>query len=141
MKYIFSFDYIVIFHFQHGDILFNNQHWFCNPFPQCKKSSADDLKKIFTKIWNIFINKSYSIKWSWNNYGKWRNCSSWAISPFAHNIFKRHLLQMHQNVSASGKGIMVVTLIHVTSKYTGIGKWKTPPLFDLQLCIRVEEYV
>ena len=37
--------------------------------------------------------------------GKRRNCSSRAISPFSHSVFKRLVLQTHKNQGLFGKGL------------------------------------
>ena len=59
-----------------------------NSFPHTTNCAADDFENILAKVWNTPIYESWVIKLSWKHCGKRRNCSSWAISPFARGFSK-----------------------------------------------------
>ena len=78
--------------------MINLYYW---PFPTYSKSAADDFEIVFSKIWKICIIVDIITEQSWIHCAKRRKFS------FYYYVFKRRLMQMHQNVSIGGKGLII----------------------------------
>ena len=58
------------------------QRWY-KPFPTYNKPTADDIESMLAKTKKNSLNEGIITAQFWKHRGKRRNCSFWAISPFA----------------------------------------------------------
>ena len=98
-----------------------------NPFPH----TANNFESMFAHTRKISINEGTIMETSWKHFGKWRNCSFWAISPFANMFSKSRLLQRRQKVSIWAKRVSTVNKICSKWLWKSLGnnlenllKWK-----------------
>ena len=104
--------------------------FFLNLCPTYRKSAADDVESILAKFWEIYINGSFKIKWSWN---RWQMEKLLIMSNFS--IIFRNIFICFPNRDASGLHLQKMTLENIVAIW-----WANSPLSTIVSLVTIFNY-